>query len=522
MATACHSDRLPNASPAGARWGAIGLALTLGALVGRVEAAVSISASRTELLYSQNANPDCSMLHAVTDDAQLPFYVARLRATVEGAPAGAPVVYRWALSAKAKGLLAADIDLTPGEATSSVTGMCAEFGNACVLTADKQRFYNEPTILFVAPTCDVLPTKPAKQFHGGTSKVKLSVTAGKRKVGKAVVTVGWGRNGEAVLSVLDVQGTFDDGVGKRNGVNVYAVTVAAADITQQPNPAPPAGIRTYFFGGQGSVQSAEATSCAPFPQFDACVELDGLSAGRSFPTVEVRYVDGSSLCDNMGVQVGTCAANPKLQIIAKPKRSTYDPANTTASTVDLTVRLKNASHREGGLPPCNFLLRGANVLSCTESLSVGGVTDTQTTQFDLQHCSQTTSQPCVSNDDCSSTSCGACIPGEFCLTQSHCSQTFTMPCSSNNDCEPTGDNPPCPQCKSDETCIRVLQVPTGAGVTVPAGKSFDLFHQTVQMRNVLPDTAKIKDTWRATVFIPEVSAEKSLSYRIRGRPGAGP
>jgi len=68
------------------RRGAIGLALTLGALVGRVEAAVSVSVSRSELLYSQNANPDCSMLHAVTDDVMLPFYVARLRATVLDAP----------------------------------------------------------------------------------------------------------------------------------------------------------------------------------------------------------------------------------------------------------------------------------------------------------------------------------------------------------------------------------------------------------------------------------------------------
>jgi hypothetical protein len=50
------------------RRGAIGFALTLGALVGRVEAAVSVSASRPDLLYSQNANPDCP-LHAVTDDS---------------------------------------------------------------------------------------------------------------------------------------------------------------------------------------------------------------------------------------------------------------------------------------------------------------------------------------------------------------------------------------------------------------------------------------------------------------------
>jgi hypothetical protein len=49
------------------RRGAIGFALTLGALVGR-EAAVSVSASLPDLLGSQNANPDCP-LHAVTDDS---------------------------------------------------------------------------------------------------------------------------------------------------------------------------------------------------------------------------------------------------------------------------------------------------------------------------------------------------------------------------------------------------------------------------------------------------------------------
>jgi hypothetical protein len=52
------------ASPAGARWSAIGLALALGALVGPAEATVSVSASRGSLLYSR-PNPDCSMLHAI-------------------------------------------------------------------------------------------------------------------------------------------------------------------------------------------------------------------------------------------------------------------------------------------------------------------------------------------------------------------------------------------------------------------------------------------------------------------------
>src|SRR5262249_38801549 len=159
----------------------------------------------------------------------------------------------------------------------SITGMCAELGNACVLTADKQRFYNEPTILFVAPTCSGLPTKAAKQFQGVRTKVKLSVSAGTRKLGKAPVRSACGRTDEARLSVLDVQGDFEEGIGKPNGVNVYAVTVGGANSTQQPIPAPQGGIGTYAFGG-GSAQGAETTSCTQFPQFAACAELVGLSA----------------------------------------------------------------------------------------------------------------------------------------------------------------------------------------------------------------------------------------------------
>ena len=97
-----------------------------------------------------------------------------------------------------------------------------------------------------------------------------------------------------------------------------------------------------------------------------------------------------------------------------------------------------------------------------------------------------------------------------------------MLCTNDEDCDPTGQSPACPQCKPDETCTRVLTLPAGAQAVVPVGQSIGLLRETVRMRNVLPDTAKIKDTWQATVFIPQVSAEKSLSYKVRGRPQAGP
>src|SRR5205823_2278817 len=107
------------------------VAVALANIPGRVSAAVTLAASRGELLYSQNADLDCSKLHAMTD-AELPFNVARL--SVGGVTPGTPVSYRWSIAKKIDGVLAADLDLGPGEETSAVSGMCAEFGNACVLT----------------------------------------------------------------------------------------------------------------------------------------------------------------------------------------------------------------------------------------------------------------------------------------------------------------------------------------------------------------------------------------------------
>src|SRR5207253_492367 len=56
---------------------------------------IGLTASRNSLLYSAQANPDCSMLSKITDDAALPFNVARLK--VLGAPAGGSVRYHWSM-----------------------------------------------------------------------------------------------------------------------------------------------------------------------------------------------------------------------------------------------------------------------------------------------------------------------------------------------------------------------------------------------------------------------------------------
>src|SRR2546427_10208537 len=114
----------------------VGLVLLTLLMVGFPRAAaaqIGLSASRSSMLYSAEANPDCSILSKITDAAALPFNVTRL--SVLGAPAGRPLTYHWSMKKSEKGLLAADLDLSAGEgsAPAAVSGMCADFGSACIL-----------------------------------------------------------------------------------------------------------------------------------------------------------------------------------------------------------------------------------------------------------------------------------------------------------------------------------------------------------------------------------------------------
>jgi hypothetical protein len=148
------------------------------------------------------------------------------------------------------------------------------------------------------------------------------------------------------------------------------------------------------------------------------------------------------------------------------------------------------------------------------------VNDVQTTQFDLRHCSRTTEQACDTDGDCSQAVCGDCVANETCLTKPHCAKNVQVQCGNDRDCAKKSAN--CPTCEQDENCVRVLEVNGGREIFIPPGKSVDLFHQPVKLRNVTGTTAKIKDTWTANVLIPELSIDRSLQYKIRGRPEVAP
>src|SRR5881628_354026 len=141
------------------------------ALPGRAGAAAILTASRSELLYSAEAEPDCSAL-SKNSDAALPFNVVRVTAVVDGAPPE-QVRYRWSFPNPAVGTLAADLDLGPSQETPAIQALCAEFGNACTLTQDTLPLYNYPTILWLAPTCDVLPPRTSRNFRGGAIRLRV-------------------------------------------------------------------------------------------------------------------------------------------------------------------------------------------------------------------------------------------------------------------------------------------------------------------------------------------------------------
>jgi hypothetical protein len=171
------------------------------------------------------------------------------------------------------------------------------------------------------------------------------------------------------------------------------------------------------------------------------------------------------------------------------------------------VRFANLSPNR---PGCSLALEGANVLTCSATFKLGKKSgeEAKSDQWDLQHCSATTSQPCTTTADCQ---CLACQDNEVCLTQSHCSETFTQLCALHGDAD--CEKPLCPTCKDNERCIRVLEVPQ---ILVRPGQAVDLVDEVVTLKNEIRDPVTVKETWTANAF-PGTSASAGIKYRIKGQ-----
>lgn len=464
-----------------------------------VGAVVTLSASRAEVLYSADANPDCRELHATLDPA-LPFNVVRLTVLVDGQPPPAGSQIHWSFPDPATGTLTADQNLEPTDQTSGIVGFCTQFGNECVITKEKLKFYTESSILWLGPTCSELPDKTSRQFPGDNVTFRVKVTQGGRKLGKARVVVGYGHLGSAKLFV-----NGDDALGKPNGpVNGFKVTFAgAADFGG--NPLPP--IETFRFDSGGGESANVVPPCqltAPL-EADACVVLAYPGPARYVPVLTVELADGSALCDKLTYRVAACDGRPELEILTSPRGPTFK----SGQQVRLRARLHNRSPREGG---CGFSLSGADVLTCSAELKIGGIEDSRTGSVDFQHCSVTASQPCESDADCQCTEteclCQDCEPNEFCITYSYCSKTVARRCTSDQSCRA----PACPECRDDESCVNVLPFSVKS---LDVGESVDLLDTVVELKNVLPDTASMKETWTARTENAGSDSDE-LKYKIRG------
>jgi len=481
-------------------WGlTVTVLLALGA---QAEAAkLTVTASRTETLYAQSDTQKCSELHALAD-GNLPFHVVRLK--VEGAPTDGSVRYRW--SEPPIGTFIADLDLGTGEEARLIRSLIAELGNACNLTGESLDLYQEPTILWVAPTCDVLPNDTTRPFRGDRVRFSVQALQGRRRVGRGSVSVGYGRLASATMLISDPPTPFSrfrDGHGKPGGEPIF-INPAFGGVLDTNGQVLPDVERFEFTNNSGTVRDAPPCdhpdivstgldACAVAPFFE-----DG---GKQLTELQVSLADGSALCDKLTVNVRTTDNSISVDVSTTPPAGTFIPGDPIRGKPFLRARVRNTGL--GGV------ILAADVLKVETEARVGGTTLTETNRVDLRHCSATVSQGCNFDEDCQADSCATCQAGETCLTADHCSGSRLIPlgCTTNRDCESLG-----------ETCVKVLPL---ANITIAPGESFDLIEGNVPLANVLTVPARIKETWTVScVNAPDDT--NVLRYKIKPRPEVPP
>jgi hypothetical protein len=468
-----------------------------GLIAGPAMAQVTLTASKADVLFSSDDQHECGALARLADP-DLPSHVVRLRVDD---PSGTADTFRWSLPKPNVGFFLQDNpDLVSSVAGAfAIQGFCSDFGTACLLTKEALRAYNRPTVLWAGPTCASLPSNTRTQFGGDTVRVRVKVKGGGRSLGKASTTFTYGALGSPVLFVENQGGDMEDGIGKKEvntgvGLPLFAAVVDPGLLADLPSPPE----QYVFENGEGD---REATDMCPFPNApegsQACTRLQYESAGRFVATLSVNLEDGAAICDKVRTKIGTCIGRPKLKVIRKPSPDRYK----SGDVADVTVRMINASPKENG---CRFIFT-ADILSCMADFKLGTLEESRSTNFQLPNCKE---DGLVCENDFQ---CGANGP---CLTESHCSETTTQLCTADNDCSLSL----CPTCQPDERCDRILDV--GLDLLfrgLNPGESVDLLQETVELKNILKGTAKIRETWTGNTFNAG-SASDSIRYRIKGVP----
>jgi len=478
----------------------------------QVDAArLTVTASRTEALYSQTDEPDCTDLskRGTPGNPDLPFHVVRL--SVDSPVTDGSVRYQWSEPSPAAGVFAADLDLGGDDQTRLIRSLCTELGNACVLTGEALALYDRPTILWVAPTCDKLPDDTTRAFPGDRVRFDVRAFRGKQRAGKGSVTVGYGRLASATMLVAD--GPYQDfrnGNGKPDGEKIFINPAFGAIVDRKGQEIPAATEFSFDTGGAGDV--SDTSPCEEFPGagLEACVFSPLYdSGGKHTAVLNVNLEDGSALCDKLTVNVRTAPLSFELEVTTQPSPAAFVPGDPVKGNPLLRVRARNTSEPGKG----HGIVFVGNVLTCETEAKVSGTTLTRTTKIDLQHCSATVSQACDANSDCQSDRCPTCEVGEVCLSSDHCDGS-SLGCVTDRDCEP----PRCGFCDPGTTCVKVLPL---SSVSIGPGETVDFIDSNVSLINVLTTPAKIKETWTARSFNAG-DATTLKRYKIKPRPDVKP
>lgn len=457
---------------------------------GTASATVTLTASRTDTLFTTETQFDCGELASRTDE-ELPYNVVRLRAEDD---TGQATSFRWKLPKPNVGFLMPDdpeIDSSAGGAFA-VQGFCAEVGSGCVLTKDTVKSYRRPTILWAAPTCETgLPKTTRTQFSGDTVTIRVKADGQRGRGSKTTIDVGYGRLGTPVLWVTDTSHQPDNGIGKDH---ILTTLLPTFSVTLEPSIVPPAPIRDYLFDN-GNGQQVAATACTAdgaAPGAPACTVIPHESLGPFTPNVEVRLEDDSAYCDNARTRVATCQVNTKLEVTRSPRKQTY----RSGEQGEVTVTLHNRAPAGNG---CTFVFHR---LSCETEAKRGDFTARGSHTFEPARCEGDRFVFCETDEEC-----GERGP---CLSESHCSETTEQPCTTDAECSPRQ----CAACGSGETCIRVIHVPR----VISPGQSVEMLHEVVELRSVLPGKTSVAETWSIQEAFGRGDDAAAYRYKIRGQP----
>lgn len=460
---------------------------------------VRITPSTGDALYSQSTDPNCLQLNAQADDS-LPRNVVRLHAT---SAVGLPdtIRYEWSPPEPEIGVFAADLPLDTNQTTFALRSMSSEYGNQCQIRNEQLPFYNQPTILWIAPTCDSLPDGTSTPFRGDTVTFRVKASMKKRTLGKGAVKVGYGRVGSITMYVDE-----QDGVGRTTPIPTGLNPFLSARVMPLAGLPPVTSIS--IDDGNGGTTESKPGDCANF-SYDACAFPFYDTTSKFRPTATAELADGSALCDANTLAVQSAENHARIQVETTPRLATYVPGDPRKGRVTVKVTLFDDS-----LPPNGGIVfqRNALPLTCSTDITIGKLKDSRTTSFDFRHCSVTTSQPC-DND-------GECPPFETCLVGPHCATTVKQACESNVDCTcdklcPLAEDPAaCGQSCSDEDCIHVLSLTEFDLRKLHRGGSIQLYEATVDLVNLFAANADIVDTWTVTPF-NAAAASGTVKYRIK-------